>query len=141
MLYFKQYLIIFYCKYIAPYNDTIIYLCYALLNLSFTQGIHDVEGFTVPNYAPFAYDVLRVFEVPYIHSNYNELMQKAASFQGSIESKGSMIKVERNIEIMFEVPLKSNIDLPDTLTPGESLNTILESVIYTSKAALTINYY
>ncbi len=127
--------------YIAPYNDTIIYTCYALLNRSFTQGVHDIEGFTVPNYAPFAYDVLRVFEVPYIHSNYDELMQKAALFQGSIESDGGIIKVERNIEITFEIPLKSAIDLPDTLIPGESLISILETVIDTSKAVLTIDYF
>lgn len=127
--------------YIDPYDDTIIYTCYALLNRSFTQGVHDVEGFTVPNYAPFAYDVLKVFEVPYIHSNYDMLMQKAASFQGSIEAKGGFINVERNVEITFDIPLKTSIDLPNSLTPGESLISILETIIDSSGVMLTIDYY
>jgi len=127
--------------YIAPYNDIIIYNCYALLNRSFTQGVHDVEGFTVPNFAPFAYDVLKVFEAPYIHSNYDVLMQRAASFQGSIEAEGGLIKVERNLEIVFKIPLNTDIDLPDTLIPGESLDTILNTILDSSKANLTIDYY
>ncbi|GAH64760.1 unnamed protein product, partial [marine sediment metagenome] len=112
---------------ITPYTDTAIYDCYALLNQSFTQGVHDVEGFSVPNYAPFAYDVIKVFEVPYIHSNYDLLMQRAASFQDSTEAEGGVIEIERNIEIMFNIPLIINIDLPDTLNPGESLTTILNT--------------
>ena len=127
--------------YIDPYNDTILYTCYALLNRSFTQGVHDVEGFTVPNYAPFAYDVLKVFEVPYIHSNYDVLMQKAALFQGSIEAEGGFIKVERNVEITLEIPLKTSIDLPDTLIPGDNLNCLLGTIIDLSAAVLTINYF
>ena len=127
--------------YIAPYNDSIIYSCYALINRSFTQGVHDVEGFTVPNYAPFAYDVLKVFEVPYIHSNYDLLMQKAALFQGSMEADGGFINVERNIGITLEFPLTTNIDLPDNLLPGESLISILETIIDYSVAILTIDYY
>jgi len=112
-----------------------------LINRSFTQGVHDVEGFTVPNYAPFAYDVLKVFEVPYIHSNYDLLMQKAALFQGSMEANGGFIKVERNIGITLEFPLTTNIDLPDNLLPGESLISILETIIDYSVAILTIDYY
>ncbi|MFW9773059.1 MAG: hypothetical protein ACFFEO_12970, partial [Candidatus Thorarchaeota archaeon] len=127
--------------YIDPYDDAIIYSCYALINRSFTQGVHDVEGFSVPNYAPFAYDVLKVFEVPYIHSNYDILMQRAASFQGSIEAEGGFIKIERNVEITIEAPLKTNIDLPDTLIPGESLDTVLGTILDLSKATLTIDYY
>ncbi|MFX1415125.1 MAG: hypothetical protein ACFFA2_15030, partial [Promethearchaeota archaeon] len=127
--------------YMAPLNDSIIYTCYALLNQSFTQGIHDIEGFIVPNYAPFAYDVLKVFEVPYIHSNYDILMQRAASFQGSIEAEGGFIKIERNVEITIEVPLKTNIDLPDALIPSESLDTVLGTILDLSKANLTIDYY
>jgi hypothetical protein len=126
---------------IAPYNDTVVYACYALLNRSFTQGVHDIEGFTVPNYAPFAYDVLKVFEVPYIHSNYDMLMQRAASFQGSIEAEGGLIEVERNLEIVFKIPLNTDLDLPDTLIPGESLDTILNTVLDSSKSNLTIDYY
>lgn len=127
--------------YINPYNDTIIYACYALLNLSFTQGIHDVEGFTIPNYAPFAYDVLQVFEAPYIHSNYDSLMEKAASFQGSIVADGGFIKVERNVEITLEIPLQTSIDLPDTLIPGDNLISVLGTIIDTSATILTIDYY
>jgi len=126
---------------ITPYTDTAIYDCYALLNQSFTQGVHDVEGFSVPNYAPFAYDVIKVFEVPYIHSNYDILMQRAASFQGSIEAEGGAIDFERGIEIMFNIPLIINIDLPDTLNPGESLTTILNTALDTSNSNLTIDYY
>jgi len=127
--------------YINPFNDTIIYTCYALLNRSFTQGVHDVEGFIVPNYAPFAYDILRVFEIPYIHSNYDMLMQRAALFHGSIEAEGGIIKIERNVEIKIEIPLNTNIDLPDTLIPGESLDSILDTILDSSKANLTIDYY
>ncbi|MFX1487976.1 MAG: hypothetical protein ACFFBI_02440, partial [Promethearchaeota archaeon] len=126
---------------VAPYNDTVIYACYALLNRSFTQGIHDVEGFTVPNFAPFAFDVLKVFEVPYIHSNYDMLMQRAASFHGSIEAEGGLIEVERNIEIVFKIPLNTEVDLPDTLIPGESLDTILNTILDSSGSNLTIDYY
>ena len=127
--------------YIAPFNDTIIYACYARLNRSFTLGIHDVEGFTVPNFAPFAYDVLKVFEAPYIHSNYDMLMQRAASFHGSIEAGGGLIEVERNVEIVFKIPLNTDVDLPDTLIPGESLDTILNTILDSSKSNLTIDYY
>ena len=127
--------------YIDPYNDTIIYTNYALLNWSFTQGVHDVEGFTVPDYAPFAYDVLKVFEVPYVHSNYDNLMQKAASFQGSIDAEGGFIKVERNVEITLDIPLKTSIDLPDALTPNDNLTSLLGTIVDLSAAILTIDYY
>ena len=126
---------------INPFNDTIIYNCYSLVNLSFTQGVHDVEGFMVPNYAPFAYDVLKVFESPYIHSNYDEIMQEAAAFQGSIYAKGGFLKIERDIELTLEIPLQTNINLPNTLQPGASLISVLETVLDTSRAALTIEYY
>jgi hypothetical protein len=127
--------------YIKPYNDTVIYSCYALLNQSFTQGVHDVEGFTVPNYAPFAYDILQVFKIPYIHSNYDLLMQKAASFQGSIEADGGFIQVDRNVELTFEIPLLTSIDIPDRLFPSESLENVLETILDATGAILTIDYY
>ncbi len=127
--------------YIDPYNDTIIYNCYGQLNKSFTLGTHEINGEDIPNYAPFAYDVIQVFEVPYIHSNYDFLMQKAASFQGSIEADGGFIKVDRSVNITYIIPLETNLELPDTLATGDNLTTLLETSLVDSNAILTIDYY
>ena len=84
---------------------------------------------------------MKVFEAPYIHSNYDELMQEAAAFQGSIYAKGGFLSIERDIELTLEIPLQTNINLPSTLQPGTSLISVLETLLDTSRAALTFEYY
>ncbi len=126
---------------IAPFTDSIIYNCYGLLNLSFTQGVHEINNEIIPKYAPFAYDILNVFEVPYIHSNYADLMQQAAQFQGNIQSGGGFINVDKNITVTIDIPIQTTVDLPDILTPEDSLITILESLLDTSSTILTIEYF
>ena len=127
--------------YIAEYNDSVIYNCYALLNRSFSEGVHEINGENVPFYAPFAYDVLQVFTAPYIHSNYAHLMERAAEFNGDIEAEGGIIQVDRNITLTLDIPILSDISLPDLLDPGTNLTTLLESILDEANSVLTIDYY
>ncbi len=127
--------------YIEPFTDDLIELCYLLVNDSFSLGVHNVNGESSPYYAPFAYDIKNVFEIPYIHSNFEKLMIQAAELQGSTEAKGGNIKVDKNLGIKIEIPCTAEIDLPATLTPGEKLEADIDSTISTGETVITIDLY
>jgi len=125
----------------VPLTNSNIYVFYDRLNLSLTQGFSDFDGEEIPNYAPFTYDVIQVFTEPYIHSSYDYIMQNAINFKDDTESKGGFLNVERSINLTYTVPLKTDIDLPDILTPGQNLTTILKTILDEDNAILTIDYY
>ena len=127
--------------YIDPYTDDVIQLCYELINDAFTLGTHEINGYTVPDYAPFAYDVLQVFELPYIHSNFDQLMQQAASFQGKTESGGVEINVDRSVNVTLFVPIETTLETSNELIPGEDVLGSLNINIKTDEAILVIDYF
>lgn len=126
--------------YIEPYTDDIIELCYLLVNDSFSQGVHEINGYTVPDYAPFAYDVLQVFEVPYIHSNFDHLMQQAASFQGDTEANGAILNIERSINVTLYIPVETSIDVNNALNPDDEFAGSFNAEILTDEASIIIDY-
>jgi len=125
----------------VPLTDNVIYSFYSRLNKSLTEGFNVFDGEDIPNYAPFTYDVLQVFKEPYIHSSYDYIMQDAIRFKDDTETKGGFIKVQRSVNFTYIIPLKTNIDLPDILTPDQNLTTVLGTLLDESKALLTIDYY
>ena len=124
-----------------PLTDDRIYSFYARLNKSLTEGFSVFDGEEIPNYAPFTYDVLQVFKEPYIHSSYDYIMQDAIRFKDDAETKGGFIKVQRSVNFTYIIPLKTDIDLPDVLTPGQNLTTVLGTILDESNAILMIDYY
>ncbi len=124
----------------VPLTNSNIYVFYDRLNLSLTQGFHTFEGEEVPNFAPFTYDVLQVFTEPYIHSSYDFIMQNAINHKDDTESKGGFLNVQRSVNLTYTVPLKTNVDLPNILTPGQNLTAILETLLDEDNAILTIDY-
>ncbi len=121
-------------------NDT-IYDFYARLNYSLTQGFNNFDGEDIPQYAPFTYDLIQVFTEPYIHSNYEYIMQKAIRHKDNTQAEGGFIKVQRSVNFTYIIPLKTDIDLPDVLTPGQNLTTILGTILDESNAILKIDYF
>jgi len=131
---------------VGQLNDYVLRILYEMLEDSFTGGIHEVDfgGETqdVPDHAPFAFDVIEVFEIPYIHSNYNYLMQQSAIYQaGNAEAEGGSFSVERSVNVTIDIPIKSSIELPNELIPGETLQGILDTEVLTNEATITIDYY
>ena len=124
-----------------PLTDDTIYNFYARLNKSLTEGFSVFDGEEIPNYAPFTYDVLQVFKEPYIHSSYDYIMQDAIRFKDDTETKGGFIKVQRSVNFTYIIPLKTDIDLPDVLAPGQNLTTVLGTILDESNAILMIDYY
>jgi len=131
---------------VNAFTDDIIRVSYENLEESFTGGTHEVDFNgdlqVVPNHAPFAYDVIQVFEIPYIHSNYDYLMQQSAMYQaGDSVAEGGSFSVERSVNVTIDIPIKSSIALPNELIPGESLQGILNTEVLTNEATITIDYY
>ncbi|MHA1585455.1 MAG: hypothetical protein ACTSVU_06570 [Promethearchaeota archaeon] len=127
--------------YIEPFTDDLIRLCYLLVNDSFSSGVHDVNGESCPLYAPFAYDVKNVFEIPYIHSNFEKLMIQAVQLQGCEGAKGGNIKIDKNLGVKIEVPCSAEMELPATLTPGEKLQSQIDAIIETDATIITLNVF
>ncbi len=125
----------------SPLTNDTIYNLYGRLNMSLTQGFNDFDGEEIPNYAPFTYDLLQVFKEPYIHSSYDYIMQDAKTLKDDTEAEGGFINVEKSVNITYIIPLKTNIDLPDNLIPGENLTTTLETILDESNAILIIDYF
>ncbi len=125
----------------SPLTNDTIYGYYARLNKSLTEGFHNFDGEDIPNYAPFCYDVLQVFTEPYIHSSYDYILQEAKKYEDNTEAKGGFINVKRSINFTYIIPIETNIDLPDILTPGQNLTTTLETILDKSNAILIIDYF
>jgi hypothetical protein len=126
--------------YIDSFTDDLIRQDYELMNYTFTGGLNTVNGEQCPNYAPFAYDVFQVFTVPYIHNNFNYLVQEAVALQGTDVSNGGWLKITPSVNITISMPVDMNASIPDTLTPGDQFQTTLNTHIDTSKTVITINY-
>lgn len=126
---------------INAFNDTMIRRTYDLLNETFTGGVHTVNGEIVPKYSPFAYDVEQVFTAPYIHNNFDHLMQEADNLQQSDESGGVSINIQHSINVSIQIPIDMNTTIPTTMNPGDQFQTTLNTHILTDETVIKVDYF
>ncbi|MHA1734324.1 MAG: hypothetical protein ACTSU5_20485, partial [Promethearchaeota archaeon] len=124
---------------IFPFNDSTIRDAYRSLNTSFSGGVHPLDGYYTPNYAPFSWDISQPFEFPFLFNNYQKLATDINEYNGAKERKAVEWKVRKSVNVTMDVPCTVGLTLPSYEKPGGQVGTGLNFTLHDENAFLTID--
>ena len=126
---------------ILEFTDDIIRQAYNSLNDSFSGGVHELDGYYTPNYAPFSWDVSQPFSYPYLFTNYKKLATDINAFNDAKESKTFDYTMDKNVKLSLDVPCTVSTEIPKAVNPGEVVNTILNIELIEENTIVTLDLW
>ncbi|GAB4310145.1 MAG: hypothetical protein Kow0069_10100 [Promethearchaeota archaeon] len=119
-------------------TDEVIKSAYETLDTSFSGGVHELDGYYTPNYAPFSWDVSQPFKFPYLFNNYEKLAIDINAYYDAKERKSLELNVDKKVDVVIDVPCHVGLELPQSAAPGEATGGNLNLTLDESKAMVTI---